>query len=83
MDKTYTFKEASQLIKTYSRILNQLISSKDNTEKYKKRIFNDATFFLKKFYFQNNIVYFDYSGCSLFRCVFGISFEKKYLIFSY
>ena len=54
MDKTYTFKEASQLIKTYSRILNQLVSSKDNIEKYKKRIFNDATFFLKKFYFQNN-----------------------------
>lgn len=53
MSKTYTFKEANELIKKYSKLLNQLVCSKEYVEKYKKKIFNDASFLLKKSFFQD------------------------------
>lgn len=55
MDKTYTFKEANELIRKYNQILGQLISSKDYEDKYSKRMYNDASFLLKSSFFQDKI----------------------------
>lgn len=53
MAKTYTFKEAKELIKKYNKLFEALISSKEYIDKYQKRIINNTLLLLKNTYFQN------------------------------